>query len=149
MKSMLRGVLIFSALGPLIGGLVFWLWTTLPRMLNPVDITWSFGIYWHLKGFVAIIFLSYIFGVVPAAITGFVAGAYRSKLTSPMMYLLLGFVAATISFICSTLMLGWGWEQVQREIDANRFDQIFSMEILPAFISGTVLAILFSPRRAQ
>ncbi|MCL4870184.1 MAG: hypothetical protein KJ063_14560 [Anaerolineae bacterium] len=96
-KKMLNGALWFGGLGPPIGALLFWV-ALLGTSISERDGE-NFAVLFG--GIIFFIFWSYIFGLVPAVLSGFVLGPFRQHINPWPRFLASG-------LICSIISSAWG-----------------------------------------
>ena len=135
-REMLKGALWFGVLGPPIGSLLFWM-AILASSIAERDggaFTVAFG---------TIIFLlpySYIFGLIPAVLSGLIVGPFRPSIHSWPRYFGVGLICSLVSLACGAVLT--------LLFDESIADVTFLAAFFfgPAFVAGTVVARLWGHR---
>ncbi len=88
------------------------------------------------------IFFGYIFGAVPAAITGLLVGWYRHRLLRWQHVLIAGLAGAAVSTTCLTAFFYWAESPRRPGLEAGFFERMGGAWILaiPGFVAALLCA---------
>ena len=137
----LRGALRFAILGPPLGALAMLAPLLIKETIagnTAVAITGA-DTASTIFGFAMMLLFAYLPGLVPALLTGIVAGWIRPRLRRWPWWLLIGLVGAVAAGLLP-LALWARWPT------AEGFSRYLYMLGMPGFVSGTLLAWWFRPR---
>lgn len=126
-REMLIGALWFGFLGPPIGCIMF-------MLLMMVYAAGEVSALLIFSGFFIFVFWSYVFGLIPAIVSGLVLGPFQRQINTWPRFICCGLACALVATI---------WEFLSDVIFYKRAPSLDNLPLFyaaPAFLAGTVVA---------
>lgn len=135
MRNVLKGALFFGVVAPPIGSIPFGCATVVAAIISGSGADLVFAV----PGALAFALFSYLFGAVPALVTGLAAGVFLHLSRSIPYCMAIGSVggALTLAFGAAIVPLTHNWSS------ASDIRTLFLMYGFPGIFSGIVTAALF------
>lgn len=135
--QMLKGALWFGTLGPPIGALPLWVAMYVTKLAVGIgnDVPPSP----FIDTFFALVFFSYLFGLIPAILSGLIVGPFCQFAHSWPRYICIGLLSSLVSFV-------WGVIYYLPKMGEATVSFLATFYLAPAFVAGTIVARLWAHR---